>query len=165
MPSISDFATADLADDHAGAVQLVALPWRTFGARTVFAGPAVTLATQNDNGAIRVLLDEPGAGRVLVIDSGGQLRAAMLGDRLAALAAANGWAGVVINGPVRDSAAMAPIDLGVRALGTTALRSFDPAPTSVPGEAVTFGGVTIAPGAWIYADADAVLVSDMRLVG
>jgi regulator of ribonuclease activity A len=165
MPSISDFATADLADEHRGAVQMVALPWRRFGARTRFAGPAATVATQNDNQAIRAMLDQPGDGRVLVIDSGGQLTTAMLGDRLAALAVTNDWAGVIINGPVRDSAAMAEVDLGVRALGTTALRSFDPAPVSTQHETVSFGGVTIAPGVWIYADADAVLVSERRLIG
>src|SRR5690606_33013678 len=110
----------------------------------------------------RRALESPGAGAVLVVDGGGSLRTALVGDKLAALAFDNRWAGLVVWGCVRDSAAIDALDIGVRCLGTTprraAKRGFGEA-----GVPVAFGGVRFAPGAWLYADEDGILVADAPL--
>lgn len=128
------------------------------GGRTAFAGPAATLKLFEDNSLLADAVKTAGEGRVLVVDAGGSRRCAVFGGNLAAAAANNGWAGVVINGCARDSAEIAAADLGVRALALHPRRSVKrgQGERDVP---VTFLGVTVRPGEWIYADADGVLVS------
>jgi len=128
------------------------------GARSAFMGQAATLKVFEDNSLIADAVKTAGNGRVLVVDAGGSLRCAVFGGNLAAAAAKNGWAGVVIYGCARDSAEIAAVDLGVRALALHPRRSVK------RGEgqrdlAVTFLGVTVKPGDWIYADVDGVLAS------
>ena len=115
-----------------------------------------------DNSRVREAVAEPGLGRVLVVDGGGSTRRAMLGDQLAALAVANGWAGVVVHGVIRDSEAIGGMDLGVKALGTVPLKT-DKRGQGVRDVPVVFGGVTLRPGDWLAADADGVVVSDHAL--
>lgn len=156
------FTTADLSDAHPEAA--IAEPvFRDLGGRTRFAGPIATVRAHEDNSLVRAALAEPGAGRVLVVDGGGSLRCALLGDRLAALAVENGWSGVLVHGCIRDSAAIATMDLGVKALGTHPRRTEKrgAGERDVP---VRFAGATFRPGAWLYADSDGVLVSDLPLV-
>lgn len=107
-------------------------------------------------------LEEPGEGRVLVVDGGGSKRCALLGDNIGEMACNNGWSGLVINGCIRDSEDIAKMPLGVKALATFPLKSSkrDPGLRDVP---VTFAGATFAPGHWVYADRDGILVSAEEL--
>lgn len=150
--------TADLCDEHAERVSIADPLFRAYGGRAAFAGPITTLRVFEDNVLVRAALEEPGDGRVLVVDGAGSMRCALLGDQLAALAADNGWAGVVVNGCIRDSADIAGIDIGVRALATMPLKSrkLGRGERDVP---VAFAGVLFEPGHHLYADEDGLLVS------
>jgi regulator of ribonuclease activity A len=156
------FATTDLWDTYGetapGALQVVGQGWRDFGGNLHFCGPIATLKVHRDNALVRARLSEPGAGRVLVIDGGGDTWCALLGDQLAGLAAQQGWHGVVVNGAVRDSEALRTIPLGVKALDVTPRRAGKQGTGLVDGE-LAFGGARIVPGAWLYADADGILIS------
>lgn len=159
------FATTDLCDAHEGKVPgvRVATPiFRSFGGKTAFAGTIATLKLFEDNGLVRQTLDTPGNGRVLVIDGGGSLRRALLGDQLAALAVKNGWAGLVIWGCIRDSKAIGTMDLGVFALATIPLKTLKKnlGEAEIP---VNFAGIDFVPGEWLYADEDGVIVSADKL--
>jgi regulator of ribonuclease activity A len=153
----SDLSTADVCDEHADAVMACTIPLRSFGARRAFHGRAQTLSCRGDNQLLRETVSEPGEGRVLVVDGGGLLSPALVGDQVAALAIANGWSGVVINGPVRDTARLAEMQLGIAAVGTCPVR---PARTGAGtlGEPVAFGGLTVTPGDLVVADGDGVVV-------
>ena len=109
--------TTDLYDDYEGQVATCALQFRDFGGRTQFFGPIRTVRCDRDNQLFRALLDEPGNGAVVVVDGGGSTATALMGDIIAAKGAKNGWAGVVINGAIRDSAEIGRIDFGAKALG------------------------------------------------
>ncbi len=114
------------------------------------------------NPLVRAALEEDGAGRVLVVDGGGSLRCALLGDNIAAMAADHGWAGIIIHGCIRDSADIARMPLGVKALATHPLKS-GKRDRGLAGVPLRFGGVTVRPGDWVYADGDGVLVSPTEL--
>jgi len=159
-----EFATADLVDAYEGQVQGCALQFRDFGGKRRFAGPIRTVRCRADNALFKGLLGEPGDGGVIVVDAGGWLDAAMIGDMNAALGARMGWSGVVINGAVRDVVALAGIDLGVKALGSNPIKSAKTGSgeLDVP---VSFGGVTFTPGAWVYCDEDGVLLAPKALLG
>ncbi|GGK97773.1 ribonuclease E activity regulator RraA [Deinococcus radiotolerans] len=151
-----DLPVTDLSDLRPDAPILSPL-WREFGGRPRFNGPAVTLRVPGHNPLVREALAEPGAGRVLVVDGGGNLTCALLGGELGELAAANGWSGVIVNGCVRDISELAQLNLGVRALAAHPRRSGRErlGDRDVP---VTFGGVTIHPGAAVHADEDGILI-------
>lgn len=156
------FSTADLHDAHEGRVQVFEGRLLAFGRRRAFAGPIRTVKVHEDNALVRRTLESPGAGAVLVVDGGGSLRAALVGDVLASLAVESGWAGIVVWGCIRDSAAIDALDIGVRCLGTTPRRAAKHGfgEVDVP---VAFGGARFAPGAYLYADEDGILVADARL--
>jgi regulator of ribonuclease activity A len=148
--------TADVLDEYGDRAAVCLTAFRSFGA-PAFSGRIATVRCFEDNVLVRSAASEPGEGRVLVVDGGGSLRCALLGDNIAAIALAHGWAGVVINGCVRDSAELDALGLGVKALGT------NPRPSHKGGEgktgfAVEFGEVTFVPGALLYADEDGVVV-------
>ena len=158
-----EFATCDLCDAHEDQLadgRLTVLPpiFKAFGNRLRFAGPARTLKVFEDNVLVRSALETPGEGAVLVVDGGGSLRCALVGGNLGALAEKNGWAGILVNGCVRDSAELNACDVGIRALATHPRRSFRKG-LGDPEIAVDIAGVTVRPGQWIYADEDGVLVS------
>ena len=137
--------TADLCDRFGDQVQVCDAVFRSFGGRNSFAGPAVTSKCFEDNSRVRELVNMPGDGRVLVVDAGGSLRRAVLGDQLASNALANGYRGILIYGALRDAAAIAAMPLGVFAVGTCPMR------TDKRGEGqrditIRFAGVTCAPG-------------------
>lgn len=157
-----DFKTCDLCDQHADDLQIAEPMFGDFGGRIAFCGPIATVKVFEDNVLVREALEEPGQGRVLVVDGGGSLRCALLGDRLAALAEENGWAGVVVNGCIRDSSAVAEVDLGVKALGVHPLKSVKRGvgERDVP---VRFAGVGFVPGHYLYADEDGLLVAQRAL--
>ncbi len=157
------FATADLFDNHADELEVCAPIFRDFGGHTDFCGPILTLKIFESFGKTKSLLATDGGGHVLVIDGGGSLRCAMLGDKLAQLAIDHNWKGILVNGCVRDSAAISKLSIGVKALATNPTR---PSPDgegqlNVP---VRFAGVTFHPGHFLYADADGVVLSEHDLV-
>lgn len=154
--------TADLIDAHADELTLIHLPFRKFGTKTAFAGPAQTIKCFEDNTLIRAELEKPGDGRVLVIDAAGSTRVAVIGDILAGLAISNGWAGIVLNGAIRDSAEIDLMDTAIAALGTSPVKSAKQGAGQV-GIPIALGGTKIAVGDWIYGDADGVLSSHKPL--
>lgn len=152
------FTTCDLLDADES-LQSVSLQMANFGARARFSGPIRTVRCYRDNGLVKSLLNSPGHGAVLVVDGAGSLESALMGDMIAASAVANGWAGVVINGAIRDRVALAETDLGIKALGSNPRKS---AKDSVGAMdiAVDFGGVTFTPGALLHSDEDGILVQN-----
>lgn len=150
-------STADLLDAHGDEAAVCAAAFRQFGGVRAFAGEVATVRCDEDNVLVRRRAGQPGNGRVLVVDGGGSLHCALVGDNIAGLALANGWAGLVVNGCVRDSVALAELALGVTALGThpRASKKLGAGELDVP---VTFGGVTFRPGARITSDDDGVVV-------
>lgn len=160
------FKTPDLCDQHenntAANLRIVAPMFQRYGQRTAFSGQVVTLKIFEDNTLVRTALGEEGKGKVLVIDGGGSLRCALVGDQLAILAAKNGWEGIVVYGCIRDSGDIAGIDIGVRAINTHPLKSIKKG-VGDRDLAVTFGGVTFTPGDWLYADDDGIIVANQKL--
>jgi regulator of ribonuclease activity A len=157
-----NFSTADLWDAHHALIGVCDAQFRSFGLRRRFSGACVTVKTPGDHRQVRALALTPGEGRVIVVDGGSALQVALLGDRIATAAMANGWAGIVAFGAIRDTAAIDTMNFGVKALGTIARR----AEAEVGGETavrLNVAGLVIQPGDWIYADADSVVVSPKRL--
>lgn len=156
-PQAMGISTPDLTDAHPQA-RVLALQWRNYGGVDSFSGPAVTIKCHEDNSLVKAAVAESGEGRVLVVDGGGSLRRALLGDMLAETAADNGWSGFVIAGAVRDVDELAVTAVGIKALGACPLR------TDKRGEGqrditVSVGGAAIAPGDIIYADNNGVICS------
>ena len=148
----------DLCDDHFEELSVLPPGLVDFGARSRFCGEIVTVKCFEDNSLVRELVRSEGRGRVIVVDGGGSMRRALLGDLLAAKAVENGWQGLVINGCVRDVEILRSLDLGVKALGA------NPVKTDKRGEGqqdvpVDFGGVRIVPGRYLYADDNGVVVA------
>jgi len=160
------FKTPDLCDEFEAelgkTVRVVAPMFQRYGGRNSFSGEIVTLKIFEDNSLVREAFGENGQGKVLIIDGGGSLRCALVGDQLAILAQKNGWEGVVVYGCIRDSGDINGIDIGVRALNTHPQKSIKKG-VGDRDIAVTFGGVTFNPGEYLYADEDGVLVSSRRL--
>ena len=155
--------TADLCDEFGDVVQVAAPGLRDFGGVGAFQGAIATLRVLEDNGLVRAAFEEEGAGRVLVVDGQGSTRCALVGDVMAQLAADHGWSGIVVNGCVRDSLALATVPIGIKALATSPRR---PGKTGA-GERdlpVQFAGVTFRPGGFLYADADGILVAENGLI-
>lgn len=157
----ADFSTCDLCDAHKndadGAFRVLPPVWRSYGGHTRFAGPVATVKCHEDNSLVKAALDTPGLGRVLVVDGGASLRRALVGGNLGAAAARNGWAGIVVDGAVRDVAELAACAVGIRALASMPL----PTEKRNQGQAdvvVTIQGVTVRPGEWLYADEDGIVV-------
>lgn len=161
------FKTPDLCDqfeaDLGKTVRVVAPMFQRYGGRVAFCGEIVTLKIFEDNTLVREIFNEDGTGKVLVIDGGGSLRCALVGDQLAILAHKNGWAGIVVYGCIRDSGDINGIDLGVRAINTHPQKTVKKG-IGDKNVAVTFGGVTFHPGEYLYADEDGVLVSSQPLI-
>ena len=149
--------TSDVVDEHGDRAAVCGAAFRQFGGVAAFEGEISTIRCFEDNVLLKRPVSEPGRGRVLVIDGGGSMRVALLGDMIAGLAVTNGWAGLVVNGCVRDVAALRELDLGIKALGST------PRPSGKAGDGeidvpVTFGEVTFTPGARLYSDDDGIVV-------
>lgn len=162
MTLATGIATTDLCDAHEGMVRVAAPIFRSYGGRSAFHGPIATLKLFEDNGLVRQTLDSPGDGRVLVIDGGGSLRCALLGDQLAALAVRNGWAGIVIWGCIRDSVAISTMELGVLAIATHPQKTVKKNLGDIDAP-VSFAGIDFIPCEWLYADPDGLIVSATKL--
>jgi len=159
--------TTDLCDQFENApdvaLQVVAPMFKRFGKKQAFSGKIVTLKLFEDNSLVREALSENGNGQVLVVDGGGSMRCALLGDQLGILGEKNGWQGVIVYGCIRDSADIDQLDIGVRALDTHPKKSVKKG-VGEKNVAVTFGGVTFTPGHWLCADEDGVIVA-LRALG
>lgn len=155
-------STPDLCDAYPEVVRVLAPMLRSFGGRRRFGGAIVTVKCFEDNSLVKAQAALPGHGKVLVVDGGGSLRKALLGDQIAATAAANGWEGFIIHGAIRDVDAIAATPLGVQALGAIPLKTEKRGigDLNVP---VSFGGVTFHPGEFLYADNNGVIVADTAL--
>ena len=169
-PASPDFSTCDFCDvyknDHTGDFRVLPPVFRDFGAVLRFCGPVSTIQCFEDNSLVKAAVDSPGfddtptgrVGRVLVVDGGASVRRALLGGNLGAAAARNGWAGVLVNGAVRDVAELAGHAVGIRALASIPL----PTEKRNAGQrdgVVQIQGVWVRPGDWLYADADGIVVS------
>lgn len=149
--------TADLVDDIGCGVRSCDIQFRQFGGRPDFAGPISTVRCFQDNALLKSVLSQPSAGGVLVIDGGGSLHTALVGDVIAELARSNGWAGLVVHGAVRDATALRGVDIGIKALGTNPRKSTKTGAGERDVE-ISLGGVTFAPGDIAYSDDDGIVV-------
>lgn len=154
-------ATADLVDRKSD-IPSCDLQFRSFGKRTRFSGAIRTIRCLEDNALVKQVLSEPGHGKVLVIDGGGSLRCALVGDVIGASAVSNGWAGIVANGVIRDVAQWGALDIGVKALGSNPRKSgkTGAGEVDVP---VEFGSVRFVPGHMLYSDEDGIVVSETAM--
>lgn len=155
--------TPDLCDAHPDEVRVVhGIQWRSYGGRRSFGGPLDTVKCFEDNSRIKEHLASPGDGKVLVVDGGGSLRHALIGDMIAEKAVSTGWAGVIIFGACRDVDALAELDIGVLALGCVPIKSVrrGEGQLNVP---IQFGGVVFHPGDHVYADSNGVIVAERSL--
>jgi regulator of ribonuclease activity A len=154
-------ATSDVVDRHGDRAAVCTIEFRQFGRRRAFEGPISTVRCHEDNVVMKRRLSEPGENRVLVVDGGGSLRVALMGDMIAGLAADNGWTGVIVHACVRDVASLRDLDVGIKALGAT------PRPSGKRGDGeldvpVTFGEVTFRPGDMVFGDDDGIVVVAVR---
>jgi regulator of ribonuclease activity A len=149
--------TADLYDERGVELDSVSLQFQSLGGRTHFSGPVRTIRCFEDNALVKSVLATPGNGSVLVVDGAGSLRTALMGDLIAASAVANGWAGVVINGAIRDRVAISELPLGVKALGSNPRKSAKAGAGEID-VPLELDGVTIRPGALIWCDPDGILL-------
>ncbi|MGW2345693.1 ribonuclease E activity regulator RraA [Streptomyces sp. NPDC001661] len=149
--------TADLYDEYGEELRVCDVQFTSYGAVRSFTGPVRTVSVHEDNALLHALLHEPGEGAVVVVDGGASLRAALLGDLMAARARDNGWAGLVIRGAIRDAAVVGVTSVGVQALGSTPRKSAKEGKGEVD-VPVTFGGVTFRPGDILHADEDGVVL-------
>jgi regulator of ribonuclease activity A len=161
MTATSNLVTGDLCDANKanadGRFRVLPPVFRDFGQRTRFAGTIATVKCFEDNSFVKAALEEPGHGRVLVVDGGGSLRRALVGGNIAAAAAKNGWAGIVVDGCVRDRAELIECDVGIRAL------ALNPMPTERRQQGqrdvgLHIHGVWLLPGEWLVADEDGIVV-------
>jgi len=152
--------TADLVDDIGPDVRSCDVQFRQYGGRTEFAGPVTTVRCHQDNALLKSVLSGAGNGGVLVIDGGGSLHTALVGDVIAELGRSNGWAGLIVNGAVRDAATLRTLDIGIKALGTNPRKSTK----SGAGDrdvVVSLGGVEFRPGDVAFSDDDGIVVVTM----
>ena len=155
-------STADLYDEYGDRLQSCDTQFRQFGGHREFDGIVATVRCFQDNALLKSILGTPGQGRVLVVDGAGSVHTALTGDLIAQLAVDHGWAGLVLNGAVRDSVALGGLPLGIKALGTCP-RKTDKLGAGERDVDVEFGGVRIRPGDWLCADEDGVVVADTDL--
>lgn len=156
-------STPDLCDAHENEVLVLEPIFNNYGGKGAFGGEVVTVKCFEDNSLVKEQLALPGNGRVLVVDGGGSLRRALLGDMIAESATKNGWSGVVIYGAIRDVDAIADLNLGVQAIGVIPLKT-EKRGIGDLNVSVRFAGVEINPGDYIYADNNGIIVSADSLI-
>ena len=153
----------DLCDDFPDLVRVVEPMFMNFGGLEAFGGEIVTIKCHEDNSLVAELVDEPGQGKVLVVDGGASMRCGLLGDNLAQKAVDNGWQGILVYGCIRDVDIIGELPLGVQAIATHPMKSVKRG-SGLKGETLVFGGVSFVPGEFVYADNNGVLVSSKALV-
>ncbi|ODP95709.1 MULTISPECIES: putative 4-hydroxy-4-methyl-2-oxoglutarate aldolase [Salinivibrio] len=154
----------DLCDNHPEAVQWLPVQWQDYGGKRCFEGRVRTVRCHHDNSKVKAMLATRGEGQVLVVDGSGAMDRALLGDLIAQSAVDNGWAGVVIAGPVRDAATLATLPIGIKALGVCPIKTQkrDQGEVDV---ALALEGVSVMAGHYLYADANGVVVCAEPLTG
>lgn len=157
-----DFTTADLCDEFDSLVKIAEPLFRDFGQIKSFHGEIATVKVFEDNVLVRRSLETAGRKRVLVIDGGASMKVALVGDKLAQIAYENGWTGIVVNGCIRDSAEIAKIPIGLKALNTIPKKSLKKGLGEV-GVSVEFAGLVFNPGSYLYADHDGILTAEKKL--
>ncbi|WP_438951944.1 ribonuclease E activity regulator RraA [Porticoccus sp.] len=157
------FTTPDLCDEYPELVRVMEPMMASFGGRDVFGGEVVTVNCHEDNSLIKENASQPGHGKVMVVDGGGSLRRALLGDMIAENAVKNGWEGFIIYGCVRDVDALAGLDIGVHALASIPLKT-EKRGIGDLNVSLTFAGITFHPGEYVYADNNGIIVSTSPLV-
>jgi regulator of ribonuclease activity A len=160
---MNHYLTPDLCDEYPDLVQVVEPMFNNYGLHESFGGEIVTVKCFEDNSKVKELVDTDGKGKVMVVDGGGSMRHALLGDMLAEKAAKNGWEGLIIYGCIRDIDAIMETELGVQALGTNPLKT-DKRGLGDVNVTVKFGGVEFVPGQFVYADNNGVIVSPKALL-
>lgn len=159
-----NFQTADLHDEHEELVSVCLPLFQSFGLKTKFYGEIVTIKCHEDNTLVgKTLRNENGKGKVLVVDGGGSLRCALVGDQIASAAIKNEWEGIVIYGCIRDSVDINKMEVGIKAINTNPTRSVK-RNAGVMNEILSFGGINFKPGSYLYSDEDGLLVSDQALL-
>lgn len=157
------YKTTDLCDTYTEKVAVAEpIGFKDFGGKKMFNGKIETVKCFEDNSLVRKMLEQNGKGKVLVVDGGGSTRCALLGDMLGELGVKNKWAGIIIYGCIRDSAAMATLAIGVKALNVTPLKSNkrNEGQTNIP---LRFAGVSFVPGEQVYCDEDGIIVAKEKL--
>jgi regulator of ribonuclease activity A len=152
----------DLCDDYPDDVRIAAAVLHSYGGRRAFCGPVTTVKCHEDNSLVASALDEPGAGRVLVVDGGGSLHRALVGGKLGDKAAKHGWAGIVVQGAIRDVEELDQIDVGVLALGIAPRRPHKLG-AGVRDVVAQVAGIVIAPGDWVWADRNGLIAAAREL--
>ncbi|WBA09097.1 putative 4-hydroxy-4-methyl-2-oxoglutarate aldolase [Salinivibrio kushneri] len=147
----------DLCDNYPDAVQWLPMQWHDYGAKSCFEGRVRTVRCHHDNSKVKAILATPGEGQVLVVDGSGAMDRALLGDLIAQSAVDNGWAGVVIAGPIRDVATLSSLPIGIKALGVCPIKTQkrDQGEVDV---ALALEGVPVMAGHYLYADYNGVVV-------
>ena len=158
------FTTADLWDNHEALLRCVDPIFNHFGNKKVFSGKITTLKLFEDNSFVRKQLETDGKNKVLIIDGGASLRCALLGDQLATLAIQKKWEGIIVNGSIRDSQVINSMNIGIRALNTSPVKSIKRNIGEIDNP-VTFGGVTFISDHYVYVDSDGILLSKDNLLG
>lgn len=156
------YATADLCDDYIDQLQVATPLFKSYGKNPRFMGPIATLKVFEDNQQVREMLASPGEGRVLVVDGGGSLRCALVGGNLGQLGVDNGWAGIVVNGCIRDAVEINEQAIGVKALNTNPTKSIKRG-VGEENIVVRFADVTFTPGHYLYSDEDGICVSAEKI--
>jgi len=157
-------STPDICDTHDNEIKVLHPIFNSYGGKSSFYGQIVTIKCYEDNSLVKEQAAKPGYGRVLVVDGGGSLRRALLGDMIAENAVKNGWSGFVIFGCIRDCDEIASLNLGVKALNTIPVKT-DKRGIGDLNVAVTFAGQTLSPDEWIYCDNNGIVVSPKKLSG
>ena len=152
----------DICDEFAGEISVLDPLFSDFGAKRKFCGEIVTIRCFEDNSLVGETVCSPGHGRVIVVDGGGSMRRALLGDLLAEAAVENGWQGLVINGAVRDVEILASIELGIKALAACPVKT-DKRGEGQMGVPLRFAGTLMEPGQYLYADANGIVIARRRL--
>ncbi|WP_296575592.1 RraA family protein [Phreatobacter sp.] len=124
---------------------------------TPMLGFALTVRTRpGDNLLVHKAIDMAGPGDVVVVEAGGVLTNAIIGEIMATIALKNGVAGIVIDGAIRDSDAIAAMSLPIFAAGVTHRGPYKDGPGEINTGAV-IGGQHVAPGDLVVGDTDGVL--------
>ena len=156
------FVLPDLCDQYGDSLRVLSPMLKNFGGNNCFHGKISTIKCHEDNSFVADAVREEGDGSVLVVDGGGSLRCALLGDNLAAIAASNSWAGIIVFGCVRDVVALKDISLGIQAIAPHPIKSVK-RQVGLRDVEVSFGGVSFIPGQYVYADDNGVIVSEDEL--
>lgn len=160
---MTDLKTTDLCDAHADKVRIAEpIGFKDFGGKRYFNGSIHTVKCFEDNSLVRTVLESNGEGKVLVVDGGGSMRCALLGDMLAGLAIKNKWNGIIVYGCIRDSEAISQLPLGVKALNTIPLKS-NKRNEGQQNIALRFAGIDLVPGEFVYCDCDGIIVAEEAL--